>query len=116
MLITALAISKYDRGGLYCSVFISRVVLPKNARILLYNFNNRYEVIKSVRARGRAAARRWGDFMQAYAWYSIAAANGSETSKKNKEIIAGIMTSAQLAEAQKLSREYWEAYGLGRVK
>ena len=29
---------------------------------------------------------------------------------------AGRMTSAQIAEAQKLSRDYWEAYGLGRVK
>ena len=50
------------------------------------------------------------DFVQAYAWFSIAAANGSETSKKNKEIIAGTMTSAQIAEAQKLSRDYWEAW------
>ena len=54
------------------------------------------------------------DFVQAYAWFSIAAASGSETSKKNKEIIAGRMTSAQIAEAQKLSREHWETYGLGR--
>ena len=54
------------------------------------------------------------DFVQAYAWISIAAANGSETYKRTKKIIAGRMTSAQLAEAQKLSRDYREAYGLGR--
>ncbi len=49
------------------------------------------------------------DDVQAYAWYSIAAAQGLEWAQKNKEILAERMTSAQIAEAQKLSREYLEA-------
>lgn len=48
---------------------------------------------------------------KAYAWFSIAAAQGTETSKKAKEILTEDMTRAEIAEAQKLSREYWEAYG-----
>ena len=54
------------------------------------------------------------DDVQAYAWYSIAAAQGNELAKKNKEKIATEMTRAQIADAQKLSREFWESYGPDR--
>lgn len=50
------------------------------------------------------------DDAQAYAWYSIAVAQGDEIAKENKEKIATDMTRAQIAETQKLSREYWKAY------
>ena len=51
------------------------------------------------------------DYVRAYAWSSISAARGSARSKKKgKEIMAKHMTPAQIAEAQKLSREYWEKY------
>ena len=51
------------------------------------------------------------DDVQAYAWISIAAAQGIESAKESKDIVAERMTRAQIAAAQKLSREYWEAYG-----
>ena len=51
------------------------------------------------------------DDVQAYAWLSIAAAQGNESAKETTDIVTGRMTRAQIAEAQKLSREYWEAYG-----
>ena len=51
------------------------------------------------------------DDAKAYAWLSIAAAQGNELAKENKDIVTERMTRAQIAEAQKLSREYWEAYG-----
>lgn len=54
------------------------------------------------------------DDLQAYAWYSIAAAQDNELAKRNKEKIATDMTRAQIAEAQKLSREFWESYGPDR--
>ena len=41
---------------------------------------------------------------------SIAAANGSKTGPDNKVIIEKKMTPAQIAEAQKLCREYREKY------
>ena len=49
--------------------------------------------------------------IQAYAWISIAAAQSVEYAKKAKEILTGEMTRAEIAEAQKLSRKYWEAFG-----
>ena len=53
------------------------------------------------------------DDKQAYAWISIAAAQGVENAKEVKDILTGEMTRAEIAEAQKLSRKYWEAYGPG---
>ena len=48
------------------------------------------------------------DPVQAYAWASIAMAQGHKS--KLKEKLARNMTQAQLAKAQKLSREYWDLY------
>ena len=54
------------------------------------------------------------DYVQAYAWISVAAAQGIEEAKKVKEILPKTMFPAEVDEAEKLSREYWEAYGPGR--
>ncbi len=53
------------------------------------------------------------DDIQAYAWISLASAQGVENAKKVKEMLTGEMTSAEVAEAQKLSRKYREAFGPG---
>ena len=45
------------------------------------------------------------DKVLAYMWWNLAAANGIENASKNKGIIAKRMTSSQIAEAQKLSRD-----------
>ena len=50
------------------------------------------------------------DYVRAYARSSIAAAQGHTGAKKGKEIAAKLMTPTQIAEAQKLSREYWKIY------
>ena len=45
------------------------------------------------------------DKVLAYMWWNLAAANCIEDASTNKGIIAKRMTSSQIAEAQKLSRE-----------
>ena len=45
------------------------------------------------------------DKVLAYMWWNLAAANGIEDASTNKGIIAKRMTSSQIAEAQKLSRD-----------
>ena len=52
------------------------------------------------------------DHVQAYAWLDIAAAQGDFDALRAKENSIDIiyMTSAQIAEAQKLAHEYWESY------
>ena len=53
------------------------------------------------------------DDIQAYAWISLASEQSKENAKNAKERLTGEMTRAEIAEAQKLSREYWEAFGPG---
>jgi uncharacterized protein len=46
------------------------------------------------------------DNVFAYMWFNLAAAQGDEDAKKGKGMISENMTKEQIAEAQKLSREW----------
>jgi hypothetical protein len=46
------------------------------------------------------------NFVQAYKWWSLAAARGDDNAKKNKAIVEKKMTREQIAEAQKLAAEW----------
>ncbi len=51
----------------------------------------------------------WGvpqDYVQAHMWYNHAGAQGQKLATENRDIVAQLMTSAQIAEAQKLAREW----------
>lgn len=48
------------------------------------------------------------DLVQAHKWFNLAAAQGNKTAVKNQDIIAKLLTSAQIAEARKLARA-WKA-------
>ncbi len=50
------------------------------------------------------------DFVQAHMWSSLAAAQGHELARKDRGLLAEKMTLAQLAEAQRLARE-WKPKG-----
>ncbi len=51
------------------------------------------------------------DDVQAYAWFNIAAAQGNELAKEDKEHVAGSMTREERVRAQELAREY-----LGKIR
>ena len=46
------------------------------------------------------------DEVIAYMWRNLAAAQGEEIAKKAREALEGMMTPAQIAEGQRLSREW----------
>ena len=46
------------------------------------------------------------DHIQAHLWYNLAAVEGDDDSRRNRDIIAEKMTFAQIAEAQRLAREW----------
>ncbi len=46
------------------------------------------------------------DFVQAHMWYSLAAANGHKDAAMLRGVLPNQMTHAQIAEAQKLAREW----------
>ncbi len=45
-------------------------------------------------------------FVQAHKWYNLAAANGEKVSGELRDTLAKQMTLAQIAEAQRLAREW----------
>ena len=46
----------------------------------------------------------------AYMWWNLAAAQGQEAAQSNKDILEERMTREQIAEGQRLSREWLEAH------
>ena len=50
------------------------------------------------------------DDAQAYAWFNVAAAQGKTGAAENRDRVAGRLTPEARNRAQKLAREYWEAY------
>ena len=54
-------------------------------------------------AQGRGVLQ---DFIQAHKWYNLAAANGHRKAAEYRDALAKQMTPAQIAEAQKLAREW----------
>ncbi len=46
------------------------------------------------------------DYVQAHMWFNLAAAQGKEDARKARDILAEQMTPAQIAEAQRLAREW----------
>jgi hypothetical protein len=45
------------------------------------------------------------NYVQAYKWFNVAASQGNETARRNRDILVKKMTSAQITEGQRLSRE-----------
>tara|TARA_B100000686_G_scaffold30512_1_gene31262 strand:+ start:988 stop:1470 length:483 start_codon:yes stop_codon:yes gene_type:complete len=50
------------------------------------------------------------DNTQAYKWYNIASAKGNESAQEFRDIIEKEMTPSQIAEAQRLAREWMESH------
>ena len=46
------------------------------------------------------------DYVVAHMWLNLAAAQGVEDAREGRDRVAGMMTSAQIAEAQRLAREW----------
>ena len=46
------------------------------------------------------------DYVRAHMWFNLSAAQGNQDAARNRDNIAKLMTPAQIAEAQKLAREW----------
>ena len=94
----------------------SRLMGADEAGTLAALRNHRAELIDGrIAEHGGRIVKTMGDgvpknHVRGYAWCSIAAAQGDATGKNAKELFAQLMTPAQIAEAQRLSRELWEKY------
>ena len=54
-------------------------------------------------AKGQGVPR---DYVQAYMWFDLSAAQGMPSAIRNRQVAAEKMTPVQIAEAQKLAREW----------
>ena len=55
----------------------------------------------------------WGvqqDYVHAHMWLSLAVEHGYETAKEGRDEVAAKMTPAQIAEAQRLAREWVQSH------
>jgi TPR repeat protein len=50
------------------------------------------------------------DFVRAHMWFDIAAANGDKTATANRAVVAARMNAAEVAEANRLAREWLKAH------
>ena len=53
------------------------------------------------------------DYVLAYMWENLSAAQGFESAQDNKDILEQQMTREQIAEGQRMSREWLEAHPPG---
>jgi len=46
------------------------------------------------------------DMVQAHMWFNLAAMRGSEAAKESRRELSGMLSAAEIAQAQKLAREW----------
>ena len=51
------------------------------------------------------------DYIQAHMWFNLAAVQGDEAGRKNHDLVAKLMTSAEISKAQDMAREWTEKHG-----
>ena len=51
------------------------------------------------------------DYIQAHMWFNLSAAQGDESGRKNRDMLAEQMTPADISKAQRLAREWLEEHG-----
>ena len=84
---------------------------PQSSQMALFWFSRAAEqgVVPAFAKLGQMYQEAQGvppDFVQAYMWLYLAATNGDAPSAERRDILAMNMTYAQIAEAQKLAREW----------
>ena len=80
-----------------------RLAADQGDAVAQHNIGYRYDVGSGVPE----------DDVQAYMWYNLSAAQGNETAQKNKDILEGKLSRAQIAEGQRLSREWMAEHTRG---
>jgi uncharacterized protein len=105
-----------DQGDVYAQYNLG--ILYANGRGVQQNYADAVNWYRKAADQGFASAQfNLGDMhyngrgvpqdnIIAYMWFDLAAAQGKEKAASNRDITARRMTSAQIAEAQKLTREW----------
>ncbi len=92
----------YERGDYDTALKEFRPLAEQGETVAQWSLGIMYE-------RGRGVPQ---DSVQAYRWYTLAAGQGDDLAEKFKDHLEKSMTLDQLAETQRLARE-WKAKGKG---
>ncbi len=90
----------YQRGDYATALRIFRQLADQGNAAAQFNLGVMYDEGQGVPQ----------DYTQAHMWYNLSAAKDNKIARKNRHILAKQMTPAQIAEAQKLARE-WKPKG-----
>ena len=94
------AMASYEQGDFATAVREYRLLAEQGHAEAQHNLGAMYENGTGVPE----------SLVEAYAWYSVAAAQGESRSRDSKDGLAGTMDGAQVTEAQALSLGCWEQY------
>ena len=133
-------VKAYNRGDYATALRIMREFAEQGAAIAQFNLGLMYNIGQGV-TQDYTEAMRWyrkaadqgyasaqydlgamynngqgvtQDYVQAHMWYNLAAAQGDKLARKFRDYLAKQMTPTQVAEAQRLARE-WKPKGKREV-
>ena len=86
----------YAKGDYPTALRLLRPIADQGDAFAQYNLGLMY-------ANGQGVPQ---DYIQAHMWFNLATAQNDANAAKNRDIVAAKMAPAQIAEAQKLAREW----------
>ncbi len=90
----------YNKGDYATALRLVRPLADQGNAAAQYNLGLMYSIGQGVPQ----------DYVQAHKWLNLGALDGDKDAIKSRDIVAGKMTPAQIAEAQKLAREWMEKH------
>ncbi len=93
-------VAAYNRGDYGTALQVFKIVAEQNHAAAQYNLGVMYSF-------GRGVPQ---DFVQAYMWFNLAAAQGNEKASQNRNIVAKLMTCSDISKAQRMVHEWREAH------
>ena len=93
-------VAAYNRGNYGTALQVFKTVAEQNHAAAQYNLGVMYSF-------GRGVPQ---DYVQAYMWFNLAAAQGNEKALQNRNIVAKLMTCSDISKAQRMAHEWLEAH------
>ena len=91
-------VAAYDRGDYATALKEYRPLAEQGHAAAQYNLGLMY-------ANGKGVPQ---DYVQAHMWFNLAAAQGDESGRENRDKVVELMTPADISKAQAMAREWLE--------
>ena len=89
-------VAAHDKGDYAAALRLWRPIAEQGDASAQYNLGQMYR-------NGQGVPQ---DYIQAHMWFNLATAQNDANAAKNRDIVAAKMAPAQIAEAQKMAREW----------